>query len=292
MLKISDFSKLAQIPVATLRFYDQIDLLKPAQVDRFTDYRYYTVDQLPRLNRIVALKDMGFSLEQVSTLLREDLSADAMLMLLARRQEDAERELQESRARLSKVAARIREIAEEGKPAAYDIVTKSVAAQWIVSTREVVADFRAIEQSCFAMHAALHQQIEKLGLKMLGVPAPRLLNLYHNTEYTETDLDLEAAVVIARPASTLDLTKSQASMPALTVRELAGESLVASGIHTGDLRDMPQLAKALLHWVGTHDYDVAGPLREMHLSAAVDDLPTGETRLVEVQLPVSPRRVA
>lgn len=50
MLKISEFSRLAQVPVPTLRYYDQMGLLKPAQVDRFTEYRYYTVEQLPQLN--------------------------------------------------------------------------------------------------------------------------------------------------------------------------------------------------------------------------------------------------
>jgi len=63
MFKIGEFSKLSQVTVKTLRYYDEIGLLKPAEVDRFTSYRYYSVDQLPRLNRILALKDLGLSLE-------------------------------------------------------------------------------------------------------------------------------------------------------------------------------------------------------------------------------------
>jgi DNA-binding transcriptional MerR regulator len=62
MFKIGEFSKFSQVTVKTLRYYDQIGLLKPAEVDRFTGYRYYSVDQLPRLNRILALKDLGLSL--------------------------------------------------------------------------------------------------------------------------------------------------------------------------------------------------------------------------------------
>ena len=65
MLKIGDFSKLSQVPVKTLRYYDEIGLLKPVQVDRFTSYRYYSFEQLRRLNRILALKDLGLSLEQI-----------------------------------------------------------------------------------------------------------------------------------------------------------------------------------------------------------------------------------
>ncbi len=73
MFKIGEFSKLSQVTVKTLRYYDEIGLLKPAEVDRFTSYRYYSVDQLPRLNRILALKDLGLSLDQVAHLLDGNL---------------------------------------------------------------------------------------------------------------------------------------------------------------------------------------------------------------------------
>ena len=61
MLKIGEFSKLSRVSVRMLRHYDEIGLLKPAEIDRFTDYRDYREDQLPTMCRITALKDMGFS---------------------------------------------------------------------------------------------------------------------------------------------------------------------------------------------------------------------------------------
>ena len=64
MIKIGFFSKLSQVPVKTLRYYDQIGLLKPDKIDAHTGYRYYSISQLRRLNRILALKDLGFSLDQ------------------------------------------------------------------------------------------------------------------------------------------------------------------------------------------------------------------------------------
>ena len=62
MIKIGDFARLSQVSVVTLRYYDEMDLLKPVRVDSFTGYRFYSADQLPRLNRVLALKDLGFSL--------------------------------------------------------------------------------------------------------------------------------------------------------------------------------------------------------------------------------------
>ena len=69
MLKIGEFSKLSRISVRMLRHYDEIGLLKPAEIDRFTDYRYYREDQLPTAGRIAALKDLGFSLADIVRIL-------------------------------------------------------------------------------------------------------------------------------------------------------------------------------------------------------------------------------
>ena len=73
MLKIGEFSRLSQVPVKTLRYYDEIDLFKPSGIDRFTDYRYYTLDQLSRIHSIMALKELGLSLEEVAQMLYKDL---------------------------------------------------------------------------------------------------------------------------------------------------------------------------------------------------------------------------
>lgn len=65
MLRIGDFSKLTGVPIRTLRYYDEIDLFKPADIDLFTDYRYYNEEQVEDLNLINELKKIGFSLEEI-----------------------------------------------------------------------------------------------------------------------------------------------------------------------------------------------------------------------------------
>ena len=78
MIRIGDFARLGQVSIVTLRHYDEIGLLKPVKVDNFTGYRYYSVGQLPRLNRILALKDLGFSLEQIEKVLNGGLTLDQL----------------------------------------------------------------------------------------------------------------------------------------------------------------------------------------------------------------------
>ncbi len=76
MFKIGDFSRLSLVSVKALRYYDELGLLKPARVDEFTGYRYYSAGQLTRLNRILAMKDMGLSLEQIALLLDKEPTPD------------------------------------------------------------------------------------------------------------------------------------------------------------------------------------------------------------------------
>ena len=72
-LKIGELSALWRVSVRMLRHYEKLGLLIPAETDSYTSYRYYTLDQLPRLNRIIALKELGFSLEQVGDILANSL---------------------------------------------------------------------------------------------------------------------------------------------------------------------------------------------------------------------------
>jgi len=74
MIRIGDFSKVSRISIKTLRYYDETELLKPIHVERESGYRFYSFSQLPKLHRILVLKDLGFSLEQIAQLLYEGVS--------------------------------------------------------------------------------------------------------------------------------------------------------------------------------------------------------------------------
>ena len=96
MFKIGEFSRFSQVTVKTLRYYDKLGLLKPAKVDRFTGYRYYSASQLPRINRILALKDLGLSLDQIAQLLEDDLSPDQIRGILRLKQVEIQEQVQQS----------------------------------------------------------------------------------------------------------------------------------------------------------------------------------------------------
>src|ERR1051326_8061534 len=103
MMRIGEFSKMAQVPVATLRYYDQLGLLKPVEVDRFTGYRYYSATQLPRLHRILALKGLGFSLDQIAAVLDAGLTIEQMRGMLRLRHAQISQQLVDMRSQLVEV---------------------------------------------------------------------------------------------------------------------------------------------------------------------------------------------
>ena len=95
MLKIGDFSKLSLVSVKALRYYDERGLLKPARVDPSTGYRFYSVSQLSRLNRILALKDLGLDLSQIAQLLDLELTPDQIRGMLRLKQVELHQQLAE-----------------------------------------------------------------------------------------------------------------------------------------------------------------------------------------------------
>src|ERR1051325_5235352 len=126
MIKIGDFARLSQVSVVTLRYYDEMDLLKPIRVDDFTGYRYYSAGQLPRLSRILALKDLGFSLDQIKLMVADGLSSEQLRSMLTLQRAEVEKHLAEERERLIRIEARLRQIELEDRMPNYDVVLKTV----------------------------------------------------------------------------------------------------------------------------------------------------------------------
>src|SRR4030043_1902786 len=138
MIKIGDFSKLSLVSVKTLRYYDEMGLLSPIDVDRSSGYRYYSLDQLPRLNRILALKDLGFSLEQIAQALESGITLEPLRGMLRLKQAEQQQRVQDEQERLLRVEARLRQIEMEDSVSKYDVVIKKLEPQKVASVRKII----------------------------------------------------------------------------------------------------------------------------------------------------------
>ena len=142
-LRIGEFSALGRVSVRMLRHYEKLGLLEPSETDAWTGYRSYTLEQLPRLNRIIALKELGFSLQEVGAILAEAPSAGDMRALLTERRAQLAAELELSSRRLEQVDVRLAQIEREGvPPGETDVVEKPLPAVTVASVRSIVPSSR------------------------------------------------------------------------------------------------------------------------------------------------------
>jgi DNA-binding transcriptional MerR regulator len=279
MFRIGDFSQLGQISIRTLRLYDEMGLLKPAEVDDFTDYRYYSLEQLPRLNRIVALKDLGFSLKEVAEQLEENLSLYDLRGMLKRKQSEVSLKLQEEQARLHRLEARLKQIELENAPLDYEVTIKKIPAMTIFSKRYFVPNLEDMDEYCTRFY---HELYEVITAQKLNVIAPEF-TLFHMREYVTENVDVEVAVVLDNDSlERLELPSDDT----FTVRKLQGHKTVASLIHHGLYRELDVAAREMMMWAGTSGYHSVGAAREVHLSGPIVETGKEKAVVLGLQVPV------
>jgi DNA-binding transcriptional MerR regulator len=266
VLKIGEFSSLARISIRTLRHYDELGLLRPLRLDAETGYRYYSVSQLPRLHRILALRDLGFPLERIAHALEEGINAAALRGMLLLRRAEQESQVQEEQERLSRLKALLHLIEQEGEMRD-DIIVKDVAPQWIASMRETIPAYRALG----ALFGKLRATLGPLGIDGAGIA------LFHDTEYREQDVDMEAGFTLKHALEVPEPVRCY-QLPAASV---------ASIVHHGAFNRVSEAYGALLRWIEANNFRLVGPPREifLHVSAPVsrDD----ESNVTEIQVPVA-----
>ncbi|GAA5530010.1 helix-turn-helix domain-containing protein [Herpetosiphon gulosus] len=282
MFKIGEFSRLAQVSVRMLRHYDKLGLLIPNQIDQWTGYRYYSVEQLPRLHRIVALNGLGLSLQQIGELLNhDDLSADQLRGMLRLQESRLTAELAKKQAQLAEVSARLAQIEHEQEPWPYAMMLKSTDAQPVASMRAIVPSLDQMGYYCHRLYASLYQQVHQHRIPILA----QEITIYHNEEFSETEVEVEVSVSLAEH-NLAQLPDSNIKFQTLSSLELA-----ATLAFEGSFSEIHAAALALLGWVGLHNYQMVGPLREFHRSGPAHNPQGGiqEPAIIELQLPIKPR---
>ena len=137
MLKIGEFSKLSRISVRMLRHYDEIGLLKPAQIDRFTDYRYYREDQLPTAGRIAALKEMGFSLADLVRILAVYDDREQMEKFFSARRRELEAVSKDTAYKLTLLDAAEKRLRKE-EDMSYNVLIKTIPERYAATVRMTI----------------------------------------------------------------------------------------------------------------------------------------------------------
>ncbi|WP_166355918.1 MerR family transcriptional regulator [Phytoactinopolyspora limicola] len=268
MFSIGDFARHGRVSVRMLRHYDAIGLLNPSRVDASTGYRWYRAEQLNHLNRIVALKDLGFRLEQIRTMLDEKVSADELRAMLALRRAELETQIQADRARLAEVDARLTIIEMEwGMPT--DILVKRIPAVRVAELTATAASFApdAIGPVIQPLFEELCVRLDRAGV----TPTGPSLAYYDDASATDGIVVHAALPVDVEPDSRLDVE----------IVDLPEIEQAATIVHQGSMDDVLTTAQALAHWIDEHSFRSAGYNRELYLRYGVGDPDTWRTELQE-----------
>ncbi|MCX4695045.1 MerR family transcriptional regulator [Streptomyces sp. NBC_01408] len=279
MFTIGDFAKHGRVSVRMLRHYDALGLLRPARVDPFTGYRFYEAGQLARLNRVIALKELGFSLDQVGTILDERVGTEELRGMLRLRQAELESAMAAARAGLRQVEARLRTIESEGSMSVEDIVVKSLPPVRVAELTGVAGSFapQDIGPVIGPLYDDLCRRFEAAGV----VPAGPGVASYEDAPGAEAGTVLvRAGLPVAASVRAEDLGEG------VRVVTLPAVERAATVVHRGAMDGVLPTAQALARWIDTNGERSAGYARELTL-ACPDDPGQWVTELQEPLAPAS-----
>ncbi|MEU8764677.1 MerR family transcriptional regulator [Streptomyces sp. NPDC048659] len=258
MFTIGDFARHGRVSVRMLRHYDAIGLLRPARVDPHSGYRFYEAAQLARLNRVIALKDLGFTLDQVQSILDEQVGAEELRGMLRLRRAELEEALERSRALLAQVGARLRAIESEGRMSTQDVVVKKIPAVRIAELSGIAASFgpEHITPVISPLYEELCGRLESAGITGWG-PG---IAYYEDAGRGDGSVLVHAGMTV--PEGT--------AVEGLEVLVLPGIEEAATIVHRGPMEALLPTAQTLASWIEANGYTSTGYARELYLEVPED----------------------
>lgn len=274
MFKIGDFAKLGRVSIRQLRHYDAIGLLSPTKVDLITGYRYYAAEQLGRLNRLLALKALGLSLDQIGRLFDNNISSQEIMGMFLLRKAELEQSLNEEARRLRNVELRLKLLDQNCEAEAYDVVLKSADAQPYLAFR---GSFETFSDAVMIV-----KEVVRSGMRRIPDRVRSSLVVVGHSEFDEEDIDLEIGFAL------LDDWSKPISLPGnveLTRNDLPRVECLASLVRNGPVSDSHLGFGALAAWMEDNRYEITGPCREVFLRPPFER-PDSDDATIEIQFPV------
>ena len=275
MFTVGEFSRIAQVSKRLLRYYDEIGLLKPMLTDPFTGYRYYSAEQLPALNRILALKDLGLALDQIQRILKGKVSTEEIQGMLLLKKADIEQQLQGEFQRIRNIESRLQFLRNADTDKPLDVVIKQIPAQPVLSVRTEVETFADGEILFGQIIGAL------AGKSAVGL----FFGIWHTGGPYERDSNVEIGGILN--------TNTHAPVPLqgglqLRFQELPAVATMATFVVTGSNVNAHIGYSAIGTWAEVNGYRFAAAPREIFLQ--LPQSADGSDAITEIQYPVEALR--
>ncbi|MBB4824956.1 DNA-binding transcriptional MerR regulator [Sporosarcina luteola] len=267
MFKIGEFSMLSKVPVKTLRYYDQIELLKPRKTDRDTGYRYYSAEQLLEVNRIFLYKELGFTLKQIAQLLHEEISLEQIQGMFKLKESEIQQLVEKEQEKLARIKERMQLIGREGSAEKeQEVIIKAVKSERLIAFHSC----GSVEEIPI-LFQTLNHVLEKYNRELITETQTVLWK-----ESAEKDFEFEVGY---------SLKGQVASFPKeLYIRSLPAETMMATLLFRAKSTFAQTACIDLATWIERNGYRVKEdqPGREIYFPLTENH----EDRLIEIQIPI------
>ncbi|GGJ55462.1 MerR family transcriptional regulator [Deinococcus roseus] len=272
MFKVGEFSRIAQVSTRLLRHYDHIGLFTPEHQDPHTGYRHYTASQLPTLHRILALRDLGLSLDQIDRVMQQQLDVQEIRGMLLLKKQQLEQSIQEEIQKLQRVESRLRQVEKEGTFETESVVLRSFPEQRLLSYRQV---FPTRPDGLQAMWKLANS------LPAGGKPSQGAFTVvFHTMDIADENLDVELGFLLPEGQQGLSFPTDLSLQESTIEAHGTVATLYRHGWHDQNLDCMFSLAQ----WMEVHGYRFAGHLREVYIKPPLQGRETES--VAELQWPV------
>ena len=266
--KIGEFSKLNMVTIKTLRHYEEIGLLVPDEIDQWTGYRYYRVDQLNKMNKIIFLKRLGFTLEEIREVFDEENQTPDIDQIKSKI-EQCKKEmlhLQWRQTELSRLESTLHK-----KKIMEQVIIKSLPAVIVASHRRVITSYQELFNLCPNI---IGPEMARLGC--ICASPEYAYTIDHNKEYSDTNIDLEYCEAVIEKRENSDL---------IQFKDVAEVKTAICVNHYGVYDTFPQTFAQLYEYIEQNGFRIVGNPRFCYIDG-IWNKESEEEWLTEIQVPV------
>lgn len=268
MLQIGQFSKICRITVKALRYYDELGILKPELINPENGYRMYSLNQLSRVSEILHLKELGFSLDDISYIIQNALTPREIMEILKKQEKAILDKICEQEKRLSKIKDFMYNI-KEGKFMSQCTI-KELPEVIVASKRTVVRNY----DEFFKLVPAIGEIMLKHNVQCRK--PSYCFNIFHDGEFKESDFDVEICEAVTRKSENKD---------GLVYKKIPGYKTAACIYHKGSYSSLGNAYTNLFKWIEDNKYSVIDNPRESYIDG-IWNKENEEEWLTEIQIPV------
>lgn len=263
--KIGDFSKMAQVTTKMLKYYEQCGLIKPAEIEQSSGYRYYDVEQLIPVSRIRTFLDMGFSTDEI----KEMLNAEDNTERFERKIEELQKELEESRRKTALLSFYKEAVKNDEFNQKYRVSLKNIDGKLTASKRFILPCVFDLPEHWQNHYENVHNSGSKI------VSFPNSLTRFHDEEFTLENNDIELILFIEKPSTESDSFEYKP----LDVFK------AVSIIHNGRYEFLNEAYAFAYRWIVFNGYKVAGDPMESYLKS-IYNTSDEDQFITEILIPV------